>query len=197
MNYTKEQCENKISKWEKRLEDCNKLKVGNWYKDGKALVYCNSLFDNDIIGYGFSFNGNWHSYNEVPFMGGNWALATDKEVEDALIKEAKRREFKEGVDVKWHSLDEVWRNSQGKFHYCKDMNSLYFGNYSIFEDGKWADIIEEPVYEYQWLVSDDNNTRFKTVTPSYYTSSSEASLRVNGNVYNKIEETKRIRKSWL
>lgn len=202
MKHTKEQCEKKIEKyqdkylkWEFRLKNIKpELEVGKWYRDSRDEsnnILLSFKKDNLCFGFDLSNNyGEYYLYDKSHIMP-----ATEKEVEEALIKEAKKRGFKEGVDVKWSSLDNVWRKLHGEFIYCPDLNTLFLGTHSIFKDGEWAEIIEEPVYEYQWLV-EYKGREGKFVTGVYYTKPSEIiEKRCEGyKVYSRIEETKRIRK---
>ena len=79
--------------------------------------------------------------------------ATDKEVETALIKEAKKRGFKEGDFVESVYNKNYSGNIDGSFwvNECYEVWSKSLSNrYSIqlFEKGKWATIIkEEPIQE--------------------------------------------------
>lgn len=72
--------------------------------------------------------------------------ATDKEVEEALIKEAKKKGFKEGQklllnDSQWNikNLFYEYYNNQDPYH----PTSLQVGNAVLFENGKWAEILSE------------------------------------------------------
>ena len=128
-----------------------KLEVGKWYKNTKMDYLFNFTKVNDEIlkGYGFSSYGygvdTWTNPNYARM---NWRLATDKEVETALISEAKKRGFKEGVKVRT-VIDKVERTLQGCFIYeypniLKFYCSKESYNYpTIFKDGKWAEIIED------------------------------------------------------
>ena len=117
------------------------LVVGQWYKSipTRSLM----VFNNGKEAYGF--------FNEK--YGTNWAfgigsfkpLATDKEVEQALVKEAKKRGFKDGVNYKTASKMVVKKLVFNKLQFNQDSNGGFltdgFGG-SIFEYGKWATIIE-------------------------------------------------------
>ena len=74
----------------------------------------------------------------------DWTEATTEEVETALIEEAKRRGFKEGVMFYYCN-----RGSKGIIGEYVDEtyfydNQLRFKGSTIFENGKWAEIITEP-----------------------------------------------------
>src|SRR5690606_14329798 len=73
-----------------------KLEVGKWYRciDGSLFFFSKkSEFQDDSFGYGFSSNGTWlderngYSFVQSPHL---WTKATPQEVEEALVKEAKR-----------------------------------------------------------------------------------------------------------
>jgi hypothetical protein len=147
--------------WKQRIEKevpelfNPKLEKGRWYKqiheDGNMILSCFQGFGH--FQYGFSARGNWSNQ-----IGNAWIssatckveLATDKEVETALIKEAEKRGFKEGVKY------ENWIGSNGIIKYnCWSFNSEnnslsqknngYGALHYIFDNGKWAEIIENPI----------------------------------------------------
>ncbi len=121
--------------------------LNGWYQNEinkKWLCYV----EDGKFKYGFSCFGEWiesfmskPSYYDRP--------ATDKEVETALIKEAKKRGFKEGVCIKGmlsgnpqYLTDDLHYESN---HHIKErINSLSSFWTTIFRKGKWAEIIEEP-----------------------------------------------------
>jgi len=127
------------------------LEVGVWYKDTerdyKRLVF---ITDNSGInnykGYGFNNDRAWCD-DILGFSLDDYQLtkATTEEVETALIKEAKKRGFKEGaacISVAF-PLDGIKtiENSIIEWHGNK---ALFIGNgmqITIFEKGKWATII--------------------------------------------------------
>ena len=93
-------------------------------------------------------------YKNLMVSGKHGIKATDKEVEEALIKEAKRRGFKRGV--KFIKLSNgVVQTVYGLPYFqagrvavespITEWSSLYKGgcsNPSIFDNGKWATIVE-------------------------------------------------------
>tara|TARA_R110002167_G_scaffold174781_1_gene373720 strand:+ start:1453 stop:1968 length:516 start_codon:yes stop_codon:yes gene_type:complete len=120
------------------------FEVGKWYKSVYGTI--RYFIDKNTV-YGFSSRGIWT--NEIHIDSGlddstpEWTLATDKEVEEALIKEAKKRGFKEGVkstSVKYGCTGKLSRCCSTKL--CSDGSFMFQGQY-IFENGKWATIIEE------------------------------------------------------
>jgi hypothetical protein len=122
-------------------EDKPEFEVGKWYKHGKHSLFCfvkeNMLGFN---GYGFNPDG-WCDDNT---WARNWEItpATNEEVEAALIKEAKKRGFKEGVEAK--GLNHFKMINGYDFHWFIDYNVLHFQNQLIYKEGQWASIIEEP-----------------------------------------------------
>jgi hypothetical protein len=83
-------------------------------------------------------------------------LATDKEVGEALIKEAKNRGFKEGVKVlrsdKLLSANETSSAPNevyimnNKYSYNAELNTLKIDGRVIFGTGEWAEIVkDEPI----------------------------------------------------
>lgn len=132
------------------LENQFEKKEGKWYKasyKSKYLVYAEKLSGNDVLkGYGFCDSGNWNVFTGSYASILKTVEATHQEVEEALIAEAKRR-YKVGDKVCL-----IRRNVGGKykneihltdFSYETD-NQLYCdGNLLIFDDGVWAEVIEQ------------------------------------------------------
>ena len=154
----------------KKLKDeVNKpqFEVGKWYK----VIYGGSgaLGANGLIGFVINKpnkkDDNYHgeffdSLIHTPFLkiinGSMWRLCdgfklrelTDKEVEDALIAEAKTRGFEKGVIYDATNLgfegqtDCLITSNSFEYRY----NTLLIDNWRIFEHGKWATIIkDEPI----------------------------------------------------
>ena len=126
----------------------NKLEVGKWYKfkpNGTIGFYKGKNLDS----YGIHNGGNWidnckwfYNYNlEVSDL----ELATPQEVETALINEAKKRGYKEG---NYNCLKSFYVKDCKKYYYNSEENQLRISNgyqYNIiFDNGKWAEIIETP-----------------------------------------------------
>ena len=110
-----------------------------WYfaSDSKVFLY---YFDGNTITYGFNWEGEFR--DNLMVSGKHGIKATDKEVREALIKEAKRRGFKEGV--KFKSMNNRFSVLNESFRYQEiSKNTLdAFGCYNIFQDGEWATIVE-------------------------------------------------------
>jgi hypothetical protein len=131
--------------WKKRIEEhvpeLAKPKTG-WYWWKNNLVY----YNNGEETYGF-LDGTWSDNLLFSFLLGE-TPATDKEVETALIAEAKKRGFKEG---NYKGLEKLYIDSKFTgWHYGSDLNKLYSaeegdGGDVIFHNGKWAEKIESPI----------------------------------------------------
>lgn len=133
------------------------LEIGKWYHDPEKhyLVCVQSLSGKDEVyftAYGFC-NGIWQSSNDESMDHFNkdaeWIQANDSEVQTALINEAKRRGYKEGVKVKYlDGTSGILSGSYFKFH----SGVLYASTHPycevIFKDGKWAEIITDPELRY-------------------------------------------------
>ena len=123
-----------------------KLEIGAWYKDDGWLV-CFTKIKGEKHSY-FGVNcGEWVNDGEdiININYETFTKATNKEVEEALINEAKKRGFKEG---NYKSLLSGDRGFKG-WYFCEQDNSLYTnldgeGGDVVFKNGKWATIIDQP-----------------------------------------------------
>lgn len=121
------------------------LEVGKWYKNTKhgngfAIIYKGGLSGEDCFGIGN--DGAWvERYFLENTDVGSYQKATDKEVEEALIKEAKKRGFKEGDEA--ICLFDSKKCAAGDFYNLDSDGDLWLGNQLvIFSKGNWAEIIE-------------------------------------------------------
>jgi len=143
----------------------SELQVGKWYssRDGDYLVCVSSLLGEDeghFTAYGF-WHGVWQFSDADSMDNFNkdavWIEATYKEVEEALVNEAKKRGYKEGVIVNLISRTSV---CEGEIRYIKNwvgnISAVGFGNDVIFrqDTGKWAEIIQPELTELpeKWCV---------------------------------------------
>lgn len=137
------------------LKNKPKFEVGKWYKLTrdygilkKDMVFMYVRRQDDDNKYPFVIV-NHQMFSEVSDGGKNYLApnedqlieATNEEVQTALIKEAKKRGFKEGVNV---------RGIQGSTFTLKgelqwERGELAGNTYYIFTDGKWATIIDTPL----------------------------------------------------
>ena len=129
-----------VGKWYKLTKDYGNLEKGSVFPFIKYqglfedyAVIGHSIFDNSKIDYRAP-----HSNTLTP--------ATDKEVEEALIKEAKRRGFKEGVKFK------CLYNKTVSYGYSPMLCSegyLWIDGGCVFKEGKWAEIIKDTITKKQ------------------------------------------------
>jgi len=137
-------------------EEKLKLKVGKWYKhiNKNTLGFFRNenkdYFDNN--GYGFSYDKKYKENTSFTFQNEpkDWSLATPQEVETALINEAKKRGYKNGVIVNsFVHNKELKITEDNEIEYLGgSLDKLHFGKNGIryvvvYEKGKWAEIIEE------------------------------------------------------
>ena len=120
------------------------LVVGKWYKSEGCLF--NYQKQSNV--YGFFTDGSWMNGDWI-WYGANAKPATDKEVEEALIKEAKKRGFKEGIEFKSVSRGNSIERGYDVFGYYSNQNQLCNGGGSVFIGGKWAEIIKETITKEQ------------------------------------------------
>ena len=147
------------STWKRKLEEQfpsvfvkDELEVGKWYKNGDA-GYSNSIAcvfevskeDKDAFsGYGFGRNGKWVEDFNFGWASYNWIPATPEEVETALINEAKKRGFEEGVKYEELHIKGRICEIKGNIKYHKSSEDLRNDGWCLFHNGKWATIIEQP-----------------------------------------------------
>jgi len=138
----------------------SELEVGKWAKDpttgeSKFLFYIEDIDEsgglNPIFSYGFNLHGNWSGKACRSRDILKWREATHEEVSAALIEEAKRRGYKEGVVVSELGFTKSGAIEANGFNFESDLNMLLLGNSVIFDNGQWAEIVEQPK-EIDWSV---------------------------------------------
>ena len=119
------------------------LVVGKWYKSKIAVFRVTSLVP--LKSYGV-YSGKWGNefYTDVTTK---YRPVTDKEVEEALIKEAKNIGYKNVKINNLESIGNVLLNhhsciSSDCYYYNVSENALWFMGRLIFWNGKWAEIVE-------------------------------------------------------
>ena len=145
-------------------EEEKSFKVGDWVKTFNKGVSPNGEEHAPNGGSGFKSNitlkirriDNYNNYDVYFFedhdygiFSGNFRKATTEEIKEHLIKEAKKRGFKEGIKI-----DKTPLNYEGskictlrggeKFKYDPEKDILEWiasADY-IYKDGKWAEIIQ-------------------------------------------------------
>jgi len=117
--------DNACSEWKNRIE-----------KEGCNVI---GFYKGDSGNYGIN-NGSWSNTINMSAIE-TWELMTIEEVETALIAEAKKRGFKEGVRFK--GVEGVDMNLSIEIGKGKGINGI---DSYIFYNGEWA-TIEEPTKE--------------------------------------------------
>ena len=129
------------------------LKVGDWVKTVNGAIFRiqkkKVKLDTTNMFYGYGFGAFKNVWDENYYAHeGLCTLATDKEVEEALIKEAKRRGFKKGVRVDKVNLSDDYNPNNELKEDTINTNELLSHGYLwvssilIYDDGKWATIVE-------------------------------------------------------
>ena len=149
---TREELKAKIEKLQYKLDNFKGLEVGKWYKLEQNLIFCfNGTYGNSTQ-YGFDHLENWKDKIGCHEHEDNYVLATNLEVETALIKEAKKRGFKKGVRINGLSEYTPKTTIEGNVKWYSNI-LCDGGGYGgvIFKDGVWAEIIEEPKTDYEFI----------------------------------------------
>tara|TARA_R110000822_G_scaffold161_3_gene732 strand:- start:3103 stop:3621 length:519 start_codon:yes stop_codon:yes gene_type:complete len=116
------------------------LVVGKWYKQGFVFRF-NGVYGN-YTQYGFTSDGRWIE-NIGIHRDETYIPATDKEVQQALTKEAKKKRGLKPLNHRCLQDDLVWANNVGgEYRYYPKENKLMIGASTVFLDGKWAEIVE-------------------------------------------------------
>ena len=126
----------------------SELEVGKWYKWHGGILHITKIVGNSAWFYGVDEYGYWRKkdwYSKSHEIRPE--LATDKEVETALIAEAKRRGFNKTTMIT-QTFNEnqkmcigFWDESSIEF----TRNKLFAKGVRIFDNGKWAEIISKPI----------------------------------------------------
>ena len=129
------------------------FKVGTVYKIDKNIFYCTEINERGVLyGYGL-FDAKWgERFNDGSHICAcNELAAKDRlveaspqEWESALINEAKKRGYKEGVTITWKNKPKlIYTLGDDEFDYLISKNVLVFGNYGIFDGEQWAEILPQ------------------------------------------------------
>jgi hypothetical protein len=124
------------------------LEVGKWYKrDGEFLFNFQGKYSvsNDSGSYGFSSNNNWWENIGVDKRR-YYPPATEEEVKTALIAEAKKRGFEGTTRIDWKFGTANYSITRPDLSYFEFKNNcLTFACGVVFQDGKWCEIITQPL----------------------------------------------------
>ena len=136
-----------------------KLKVGEWYKTtheiGNCLFCYTGGFDNNNnpLGYGFSSDDEFFPEEKKcgwGFKECNPRKATIKEIKQALIKEAEKKWFKEGVYIDRNhisksigiaKIDKKTYPKDPLFYFSLQEDYLEYLGFVVYSKGQWAKII--------------------------------------------------------
>jgi len=118
------------------------LEIGKWYKnpDFGCALYCITKIENGyIFAYGFDFIGKWHNDSEFGKIqeNDNPQPATESEVFEALKAECNKRNLVKPYNFNALTFD------FGSNQLYADMAGGNFSKWIIFDNGKWAEPIEE------------------------------------------------------
>ena len=120
-----------------------KFEVGKWYKTEIGSIYFLSKIEGEnLFGYGLDSNNVWFDNTWLCEITDIKSLATPKEVEEALIKEAEKRGLKEGIKIKFEKYDDRIVITKGKLDFLEHENKLRFDYGTIFYNGEWAEIVK-------------------------------------------------------
>jgi len=124
------------------------FEVGRWYKwkgPGEAMFNYEGINEFGMaLGYGIS-ECTW---SQTPWVSdfNNWYPATEQEVKDALIKEAERRGYKEGVVIKSFICGYSGFKDNGLIESSNGrLTEFYYKGSLVMKDGQWATIIKDDV----------------------------------------------------
>lgn len=135
----------------------DELVVGKWYKTDKTLFNHQEYYNS----YGF-FNNEWvigWKTGVKDFYGVTPIEASRQEVEEALLREARRR-YRVGYTVRClDGINDVVRGTDIAFANYKlftngekvDDGEWFNTSGCLFDNGKWAEIIEQPVDKFDEL----------------------------------------------
>ena len=127
-------------------------KFTGWAKCDDDPKWMGYVIDGKIQ-YGIDYAGNWFSEETGwTYIGVDCDFdrpATHEEIESALKKEAIKRGFVEGVEIK-----ELLGHNEGSFNINPKIamtskieyfaERVFIGDLLIFIEGKWAEIIDQP-----------------------------------------------------
>lgn len=129
-----------------------KYEIGKWYRNSVGLFCVTEVKDNTVFAYGFC-REEWSDNSSFPIKKyiEEDVLACEEEIETALIAEAKKRGFRENERLisHWKKEEITHYNVNGEFKFELEFNTLFIGNYVIFDKSGWAEVLEqkEPLFK--------------------------------------------------
>ena len=130
---------------ENELPELFRLEVGKWYKSGGSNG--DSLFNYQTGDGVYGFMKKQGQWKWERCSDGRWSWddtpctpAADEEVESALINEAKIRGLWDNKNIVCAYSNKTVPGTKTTYY-----NNRLWGQYGcIFDNGKWAEILEEP-----------------------------------------------------
>ena len=116
------------------------LEKNKWYKckeHGNLVYYCSD----ESLNYGFCFgmsNPEWSNALCLN-LDYTWLPASEEEVKDALMEEAKRRGYKNGVRYMCYDMVQEIENMDGMNYYAYGILTDGYGGH-IYDNGEWSEI---------------------------------------------------------
>lgn len=126
--------------------ESKEMKIGKWYwvgpvaKQTRTFLYCYQ----GEKSYGFGWDSQWTNNIESSGPYIDEIPATNDEVEAALLNEALRRGYKNGVKCLFGSskYERIIKSNDVEWcPYWGDTGGLAVGSDIIFSEGKWAEIV--------------------------------------------------------
>ena len=177
---------NSLTEQIKKYESGERFELNRWYINKfKELGFALD----ESYGYGFESNmSGWRDKANYGFKFKvdcyDWRLATHSEVEAALIAEAKKRGFKEGVRFNSARNGSEQRYESIKWEYghnyndCLCMSSC--GNGTVYYNGQWATIIPQE----EKIEIGGYKLTFETVTTTE--GKREDGTKIDGHYFSKL-----------
>lgn len=133
-----------------------KLVVGKWYNYNNGIFCYQGEEDGLIQAFGLTNCGTWASGNSGSDYH-KWKEASEEQVLEALIREAKRRGLVEGVTVDFNCGDNDTRILNGEYTSSPNRTEYFAIGGDILlhfkgnKAGKWSDKIVKPDIDYSRL----------------------------------------------
>lgn len=128
------------------------IKEDGWYTHEQCtlfLAYIGDVGKDSEYRFGFDIEGEW--FDKIVTKDdhyGGYKKADLNQVKQALIEEAKKRGFVNGVTIKSLITGGVEILSSNHYGFSPYPNYFNFGSKHIFADGKWAQIVEVDKFAY-------------------------------------------------
>lgn len=124
------------------------FEVGKVYKGENAIMfYCTKVKYGRPYGFGFSLANDWME-DDDEYWDDYFTEATPEEWFSRLEEEAKKRGYKDGVKVMplWVTPKDYWEVLTNTIT-SRFENGAFYLSCCVMNNGKWAEIIEEPQYQ--------------------------------------------------